>query len=88
MPSRFSRPDLPSRIAANLVVVAVTLLLIQVFLVRIPTYLAQKSMPSAEVAPLAGPDWVIQVETARPAGAHGAASGAVGRGIPAAPDPH
>lgn len=88
MSFRLSRPGPLYRLFANLLLVAVTFLLIQVFLVRLPAYLAAKSAPSAEVAPLAGPDWVTQVEAARPAGTRGAGSGAVGRGIPAAPDPH
>jgi len=78
-------PVIP-RALANLLVILLAVLLVQLFLVRIPTYLLSRTPPAPEVAPLAAPDWGTHVEGVRPHHSRGAGSSAVRDGVPAAPD--
>ena len=74
------------RVASNLVVALIAVLLVQVFLFQVPRYLVTHASAEQGVAPLAAPDWATQVESIRTPGSHGAGSGALRDGVPAAPE--
>jgi hypothetical protein len=82
-----SRPaSATARILWNAALVAFALLLVQLFLIRIPSYLVNRDSPARELSPLVAPDWATQVENVRPLRAHGAGAGSVRQGVPAAPE--
>ena len=77
------------RFGASAVVAMLTVGLVHLFLVQVPTHLIATKAPKVQVLPLATPDLVNAVETTdfRPR-VRRSGAGAAGPGIPAAPVPH
>lgn len=87
MPQRFVRSRL-ARHGISLAIAGFAILLLHIFLVRLPARLLAERSLAPGITPLTAPDWATQVEGARPGSSHGAGAGTLGRGIPAAPESH